>query len=185
MSTKKEKQEITVPTAEEVGPLTDRLVEIEREIKKLTAEKKGIEARLEAYALAQTEEHESLKDGSREGRKVTLSGQRFRLPVVFSSDLLIKSFPDDGAKHKELLEVLGQVEGMAPQHALKLLFSPPCKWETRYDDGTKFRRAALEFFGPDLAPKIVAACRQTDRHGIAKSNTSFDFKAAAEVTAES
>lgn len=201
MSTKKEKQEITVPTAEEVGPLTDRLVEIEREIKKLTAEKKGIEARLEAYALKQTEEHKPLKDESREGRKVTLSGARFRLPVVFSSDLLIGSFQEGSPKHKELLGIIAadvaldakaapgqELEQFSPDSILRKFFSPPTKWESRFEDGVKFRAAVSYWLKPAHAAKFVAACRQVDKFDIPKSKTTFDFKAAAdsaEVTAES
>jgi hypothetical protein len=192
---KKKTIEVVVPTAEEAVVLTDRLVEIEREVKKLAAEKKGIEERLEAYALAQPEEHQPLKDEKREGRKVMLRGTRFRMPVVFSSDLIIGSFQDASPKHRELLALIQKSveaeelttvdEEIATAHSiLRKFFNPPTKWESRFDDGVQFREAVAYWLKPEVAAAFVAACRQVDKFGIAKSKTSFDFKAAVEVTDE-
>lgn len=180
------KQAILIPTADEAAKLTDRLVEIDREIKKLTAEKKGIEERLDAYALRQ--EQEPLKDESREGRRVTLAGPRFRLPVIFTSDILIKSFKQDSPKHRELLTILEEAvefENRLPASKyLTLFFDVPCTWETRYDDGQKFRAAVAELLPKHVAPKFVAACTQVDKHGVKKSNRAFDYKAVEEAGKE-
>jgi len=103
----KTKPEVITPSAAEVAELTDRVAEISAEIAKLTEEKKNMEARLEAFALAHTERHEPLKDEKREGRRMLFAGARHTVPIVFSSDLIIGSFPANGKKHKELLECHG------------------------------------------------------------------------------
>lgn len=170
---------IVLPTAEEVPALTDRLVVVNEEIAVLTDERKLIQARLEAYAL--TQQTEPLKDGNREGRRVPLAGHRYRLPVVFTSDLLIGSFKDGSPKHNELRRILsGEIvptaaDMRAADEKLALFFDPPATWEGRYDDGMKFRAAAAEHLSEEIAPKFIAACTATDKHGIKKSKTVFDF----------
>jgi hypothetical protein len=128
----------------------------------VSAEKDGIEARLELYALNQR--GEPLADAKREGRKVTLHGKRYSLPVIFTSDLLIKSFKEGSPKHKELLAILSAPsvssvtsEEMAEQQ-LRLFFDPPNTWTVKQEDGQKFRAAAAEMLPEDIAPKFIAAC---------------------------
>ena len=180
----KPKPEVITPSAGEVAALTDRVAEINAEITKLAEEKKGIEARLEAFALAHTERHEPLKDEKREGRRMLFAGARHTVPIVFSSDLIIGSFPANGKKHKELLGILcgeqNESEATA-ETTLKLFFDPPAKWENRYDNGVKFRASVGEHLGSKLAAKFIAACTQVDKHGVKKNNTSFDYAHAKEV----
>ncbi len=181
------KTEVMLPTAPEIPALTDRVADINAEIARLVAEKKDIEARLEAYSLAHPELHEPLKDDSREGRRMLLPGTRHKLPIVFASDLIIGGFRDGAEKHQELLELLGEEmsEGEAPK-ALKKFFDPPSKWENRFDNGVKFRASAGERLPAKIAAKFISACTQVDKAGIKKSNTSFDYKAAkADGKAES
>lgn len=169
---------IIPPKAEEVPVLTDRLVEIDIELGKLTSEKKQIQERLELWALAQA--HEPLKDEKREGRKVSLEGARHKATVVFSSDLLIGSFKKDGTKHKELLRLLGPLTHESNVSATTLLekfFSPPDTYENRFKDGQRFRTAAAEWLPAEVAPKFIAACRAVDKFGIAKSKTAFEVEA--------
>jgi hypothetical protein len=181
---KKKPAIITIPTDAEIPALTDRVAEISASIAALTEEKKGIEARLEAYALKHSDQHEPLKDEKREGRRMIFSGSLHRLPIVFASDLIIGSFPDNGPKHKELIGILcgehGEHEATALP-TLKKFFDAPDKWENRYDNGLKFRAAVGELLGSKLAGKFIAACTQVDKHGVKKSNTSFDYKGAEEV----
>lgn len=160
--------------------LTDRLVEIDRQIKTLAEEKKEIEARLDAYALKQPQE--SLKDTAREGRKVTLSGTRFRLPVIFTSDLLLKSFKEGSQKHKELVFILE--DNGEPRDRLGLFFSPPSTWETRFKDGLEFRAKVAEHLPKEVASRFISACTQVDKHGVKKSTRAFDYQAAAEAGKE-
>lgn len=177
MSSKK-KPEVIMPTEAEIPALTDRVAEINATISTLVEEKKGIEARLEAYALAHTEGHEPLKDEKREGRRMNFTGMRHTLPIVFSSDLIIGSFPDGGKKHKELINILcgenNENEATA-KDTLKLFFDAPAKWENRYDNGVKFRAAVGERLGSKIGTKFISACTQVDKHGVKKSTTSFDY----------
>lgn len=161
MSRKINADDIAPATAAEIPVLVDRLKEINGQIEELTAEKKRIEIALSK--AAQTMPHETLKDESREGRRVMMPGRKWRVPVVFTSDSIIGSFQDGSAKHTELLGLAGK--------QLETFFKPPCKWENRFKNGQEFRKAAAEHLAPDIAPKFIVACRQTDKDGIAKSST--------------
>lgn len=181
---------IIIPTAAEVPALTDRLVHIETEIVALEKEAKTIRSQLEAYALEQ--KGEPLADANREGRKVTLSGRKMSLPVLFTSDLLIGSFVDQGPKHRELTGILSaglthipdavEREDKATEQ-LELFFKSPIKWEALYDDGQKFRKAAAEHLSEDVAAIFISACSQRDKYGVKKSKTVFDLKSAKAVEA--
>lgn len=149
----------TAPSAD-IESLVDELKDVCAQIVALTKRKKEIEAALKK--AAETMPHERLADDSREGRRVMLPGRSWRIPVIFTSDALIKSFQEGSAKHKELALIAGD--------KLNLFFKPPCKWETRFEDGQKFRAAASEQLG-DLAPAFIVACRATDSAGIPKSST--------------
>lgn len=181
----KTKPEIKVPTEAEIPALTDRVAEINAEIAKLVTEKKGIEARLEAYALAHPELHEPLKDDKREGRRMLFSGTRHKLPIVFTSDHIIGSFRDGSDKHKELLGLLCEEfsETEAPR-ILKKFFEPPSKWENLFDSGVKFRAACGERLPKSIAAKFVTACTQVSKEGVKKSATAFDYKQAAPADGE-
>jgi seryl-tRNA synthetase len=162
---------LTAATEDEIPDLVDRLKEINGQIEDLTREKKEIEIRLSKAAQAMP--HEPLKDTKREGRRVSLSGRKWRIPVVFTSDSLIKSFQDKSAKHREL-------EAIAGEH-LGHFFKSPAKWETRFEDGQRFRKEASEMLGEKAAAFIVA-CRALDKDGIAKSSTVVGIDEAEEVT---
>lgn len=174
---------IAIPSEAEAAAMTDRLVEIKKQIEDLTKEKKALEERLETFAALQ--QHEPLKDENREGRRVVLCGTRHRLPVVFSSDLLIKSFKEGSPKHTELLGLLTPEGGLATEELrkqqaetlLRKFFAPPATWEALYDDGLQFRAVAAEWLPTDLAPRFITACVQRDKYKVAKSTTTFDFKA--------
>lgn len=175
----KTKPEIIIPTAAEIPALTDRVVELNAQIASLATERDGIEARLKAYALKHSDQHEPLKDEKREGRRCALKGVRHSLNVVIASDLIIGTFPDSGPKHKELLGIL--CEEMSESEAPKVLrkfFNPPAKWENIFDNGLKFRAAVAERLAPKIAPKFIAACTQVDKFSIKKNTVSIDYKAA-------
>jgi hypothetical protein len=152
----------TIPAAkpDEIPALVDELKDVCAQIVALTKRKKEIEIAL--AKAAETMPHERLADESREGRRVMLPGRSWRIPVVFTSDSLIKSFPDGSAKHNELKAIAGEKLG--------IFFKPPCKWESRIEDGQKFRNTAAEQLGEHAAAFIVA-CRAVDKSGIAKSST--------------
>lgn len=171
---------IAPPTEAEIPALTDRTTEVVAEIAKLTAEKKKLEAKLEAYGLAHPELHEHLKDEKREGRKITFAGARHKLPVLFTSDTLLASFKSGSAKHSELLLVLKGLE-QNPADVLDLFFSRETTFERRVDDGQKFRGVVAELLPAKTAAAFVSACAQVDRHGVKKSSVRFDYKAQEEV----
>lgn len=164
--------------AAEAAQWTDRLAEVVAEIAKLTAEKKQLEAKLEAYGLKHPELHASLKDEKREGRRMTLRGARHHIPLVFTSDLLIGSFKQDSPKHKQLLAILAKDDSLAPLASLLRFFDAPTSWERRIDDGQKFRAAVAEWLPAGVAAEFITACTQADKHGVKKSNVAFDYKAA-------
>ena len=178
------KPELIIPTAAEIPALTDRVNELNVQIAVLAQERDGIEARLKAYALKHPEDHEPLKDEKREGRKAHFSGTRHSVNVIIASDLIIGSFPNNGTKHKELLNILcgehGETEATAVA-TLQRFFSPPEKWENRYDNGVKFRAAVGEHLGTKTAAKFISACTQVDKFGIKKNTVSIDYKAAAKA----
>ena len=166
---------------EQAAQWTDRIGDIVADIAKLTAEKKQLEAKLQAYGLAHPELHEHLKDEKREGRKMALRGSRHSIPLVFTSDLLIGTFKDGSPKHQELLAILGKDASMAPLASLLRFFDAPQSWERRIDDGQKFRAAVAEWLPEKVASEFVAACTQADKHGVKKSNVVFDYKAITPV----
>jgi hypothetical protein len=169
---------IEAPKPEEVPALVDRAKEIKAQIAGLAQELKIIEVKLAKHA--QTLPQERLQDDSREGRRVALAGNVWRVPVIFTSDELIKSFQADSPKHKELLRILGDEDTAAPI-LLERFFSPPSKWETKFDDGQKFRAAAAEWLSKGVAPKFIAACRQTDKAGLPKSKTVINLDDAERI----
>lgn len=181
---KKPKPDIIIPTDAEIPALTDRVNELNVQIASLAAERDGINDRLKAYALHHPDKQEPLKDEKREGRKMGFTGTRGSVDVVIASDLIIGSFPDNGAKHKQLLGILcgenNENEATA-EATLKLFFDPPAKWENRYDNGVKFRAAVGEHLGSKLAVKFIAACTQVDKFGVKKNTVSIDCKAAPKV----
>jgi len=178
----KAKTEIIIPTVAEIPALTDRVAELNTEIARLAEERDAIEARLKAYALKHTEKHEPLKDEKREGRRLSLAGSTHRVGVIIASDLIIGSFPDNGPKHKELLEVLCDEfsEGEAPKQ-LRKFFDPPSKWENKLDNGVKFRASVAERLPARIAARFIAACTQVDKFGVKKNTLSLDYKPSAKA----
>ncbi len=108
--------------------------------------------------------------------------------IVIASDLIIGSFPDNGAKHKELLDILcgehNENEATAAT-TLRRFFSPPTNWENRYDSGVKFRAAVGEILGSKAAAKFITACTQVDKFGVKKNKISVDYKTTTAAPAVS
>lgn len=168
---KKTKTEVVVPKdAAEVAALTDELGEIVGQIGRLKERQGEIEERLKAWARLQPQA--KLEDESREGRRVESRGARSSVAVTFTADLLIGSFQDNSPKHNALLRVLDRNGGdRTAGELLELFFKRPSSWESRIDDGQKFRSAAAEWLQPEVAAAFVAECRSVDKHGIPKSKT--------------
>jgi hypothetical protein len=150
--------------------LIDEALTLREEIIERQTRLKIVEAQIELAALKGP--HEPLKDDSREGRQFLAKSRTGRvLPVIFTSDALIKSFLDQSEKHHAL-------EALAGGDAnLRRLFKPPTKWESMWEDGQKFRAAATELLGPPSVA-FIKACRQVDKSGLAKSVTKMDYENA-------
>lgn len=143
----------------------DRGLEIKAEFARLQDELKEIEDRLEKAGL--DGKQIPLKDKDREGRQYLAQGSARIVPVVFTSDSLISSFPDTGITYLNLRGIVGDCLG----EFYKLL------WARRIEDGMKFRKRAHEILG-DSAPHFITACLSRDKEGVPKSSVVVDWKNA-------
>jgi hypothetical protein len=96
------------------------------------------------------------------------------VPVVFTADLLVKSFADNSAVHH-------RIQGIAGEH-LDAFYAPKRTWETVIDSGKIFRRKAGEILGKD-GPALITACLQRDKHGTPKSATRIEWDRAEPTAA--
>lgn len=145
----------------------DRGLQIVDQIEMLERELKAIEARVEATAL-QGEQVE-LVDAEREGRQYLARGSVEIVPVIFTADLLVKSFADRSATFDRIATSTPRNRG-----ALTRFFQPVSTWKTLFESGKEFRAKAAEILGAD-APAFVSACLQRDKHGIPKSQTKIEW----------
>lgn len=145
----------------------DRGLEIYSEIEKLKKELGEIEEHLELAAL--TNEQVDLVDPEREGKQYIAHGSAATVPVVLTSDLLRKSFPDGSVIHQD-------IESAACEK-LREFYTPVTTWEIRYDSGKIFRRVVLDVLG-ESGPAFITACVARDKKGIAKSAIKVEWKRA-------
>lgn len=141
----------------------DRGLAILAEIKALEVEKKVIEARLAAAALAASKEGltEPLVDEEREGQRYFAEGSAGKIPVILESDQISGQFAEGTDKHIELEALCG--DRLAHLYKRKVIFEIVPK------DGKRFRKQAAEFWTPDEAAKIISASIARDKDGIPKS----------------
>lgn len=151
----------------------DRGLQIVGQIEFLQRELKAIEARVEAVALAG--EQVELVDAEREGRQYLARGSAEIVPVIFTADLLIKSFSDRSATYDRIAVSTPRSRG-----ALTRFFQPTSTWKTLFDSGKEFRAKAAEILGTD-APAFISACLQRDKHGIPKSQTKIDWSRTEKI----
>jgi hypothetical protein len=155
-------------TPQQIAADIERGKEIKAEIAKLQAELKLINARLQAAGEAA--EHVPLADADREGKQAILRGTRHALPIIFESDLLIASFKPGSPKHEEINAILGD--------KLSLFFSDTRVFERIQEDGKAFRKFARENLPAETFAKLVQACTDRKKDGIAKSRIVVDWDAA-------
>lgn len=157
-----------IPSPTELAALIDEALTLRASIAEKSARLKEVESLIEAAALEGP--HQPLKEADREGRQFLARSSSGRvLPVVFTSDSLIKSFQDKSDKHRELETLAGSTAN------LLRFFKKPTKWETLHDDGHKFRASARELLGELASIPFIAACRAVDKAGIPKSSTRFAY----------
>lgn len=152
-------------TAQQIAADIARGKKIVDEIKRLEAELKAIESRLEQAGL--DGEHVPLQDKDREGKQFLARGEKIIVPVRFESDLIAGSFDPDSVMHKAVIAALGD------QHLAKLpLFFRDKRTFARVPkDGQAFRKIARKNLDPDTVAKLIHAVTQRDKDGIAKSKT--------------
>jgi hypothetical protein len=141
----------------------DRGLEIVRKIAELEKELKDIEQRLQKAGLeaGQRGEHQDLKDEERGGKRWLARGSGAAVPLIFTDDKLVSSFTANGAKHQT-------IRVAANGHLLDF-YRPVNKFESKFEDGKKFRAAAAEILA-ERAPAFITACLATDKAGIPKSD---------------
>lgn len=153
----------------------DRGIKLRAQIKALNKELEGIEAHLEQAALKG--EQIPLEDEDLEGRQFLARGTDKIIPIVLTSDLLVKSFAADSVTHKALL-------GSLHDGALLGRFFKPFKtYKTIIDSPKKFRASATEIIGAKSAPAFIDACKSRDKHGVPKSETKIHWDRARDKEA--
>jgi hypothetical protein len=151
-----------------IAQLVDRGIEIRRELKKLAAELKEIEATLKEQGLKASAAGrvEDLKDADREGRRWLAKGSTAIVPVVFTADMIVGSFTKDSRLHQA-------IEAVAVGN-LREFFKPVNKFENRFDDGKKFRAHAVDILDK-AAPAFITACLARAKHGLPKSDIKIEW----------
>lgn len=111
--------------------------------------------------------HVPLADADRDGRQWLAHGTLGIVPVVFTSDLLLKSFAPK-SKHHERITLAATIQEGEPS-LIGHFYEPVKKLETKFKDGKKFRTHAAEMLG-DKAPAFITACLQRDKFKLPKSS---------------
>ena len=154
-----------------IQKLVDRGLELRAKMEELKEQLSVIETQLQAAALAG--EQQDLEDDEREGRQWLAQGTEHIVPVVLTSDLLIKSFQDDSSQHLRIADRAGD--------KIKEFYVPKKTWTSVFDNGKTFRKAAAQILG-DNAPEFITACLQRDKHGLPKSQIRVEWDRAEIIT---
>lgn len=139
-------------------------------IARAESELEAIEAILRSRALAMP--HEPLSEENREGRRARLRDEDQELTVIFESDVLKASFAADSPVAKKILPLLTKEQ-------TAILFREKRTFERAQKDGHKFRLAATETLGPDLAAQVIDHLKDRDKNGIVRSKSVIEWKAAS------
>ena len=152
----------------------DRGIEIVVQMEALKNELKEIEARLEKAGLHG--QQVDLEDAEREGKQFLAAGSEKIVPVVFTADLIRKSFLAQSAVHR-------QVALAIDAKRLPEFYVPKTTFEAVFEEGKQFRRRAAEVLG-DAAPAFVTACLARDKQGIPKSQIKVEWDRATAKESE-
>ena len=161
MSSKLKVQSSTpAPAAgEELIGLVDEGLALREQIGILEKRLDLIEARLKATGLESPQVE--LEDPEREGRQWLAYGSALIVPVVFTADLLVKSF-------KAGTDVQARINAAA-NGKLGQFFRLERKYERCFETGKRFRSVAAEVLA-SAAPRFIDACLQRDKAGLPKSD---------------
>lgn len=147
-------------TATQIAVDIERGKAIKSQIAVLEVELKQIEARLKTAAEAG--EHVPLQDANREGKQCLLRSPKLVLPVRFTADSIVGSFPFDGPMHQEILGIVGAEK-------LPLFFKEVHSFDRVPKDGEKFRKIGRASLEPDAFAALIRAATARDKDGIPKS----------------
>lgn len=136
----------------------DRGLELIAILDRAKKELKAITARLQARALAGTQE--ALKDAGREGTRYIAKGTDVEVPIIVTADTIMQSFAENSPAH-------ARVEAAASGR-LADFYKRKVTFEATTKDGKKFRQEAAALL-EESAPAFIAACRALDKHGIPKN----------------
>lgn len=157
----------------------DRGLQIRGQIEMLEKELEQIEARLVKAGLEG--DQVELVDAEREGRQFFAKGTASIVPVVFTADLLVKSFQDESAVHRNILESSGAGRAQVRLRILRNFFAPRLTWQTLIDSGKAFRASAAEILGAH-APTFISACLSRDKDGTPKSQIRVEWKRSEKIS---
>jgi hypothetical protein len=129
-------------------------------------ELEAIESILRSRALAMP--HEPLAEGNREGRRARLRDHDQEISVLFESDILKASFAADSPVAARVIPLL------TPQQSAEI-FRLKQTYERIQKDGHRFRLAATETLGPDLAAQVIDQLKDRDKSGIVKSKSVIEW----------
>ena len=146
----------------------DRGLEIVETMDKLKEELKEIEGRLVKAGMLGKQV--DLEDAEREGKQYLANGSKAIVPVVFTADMIIKSFLAQSAQHLKIL-------GACVPGNLEHFYHPKITFESLHDSGKAFRRVAAEVLGAE-APAFVSACVARGKNGIPKSQIKVEWNRA-------
>ncbi len=156
-------------TVAEIRADVDRGIEIAEKMAALKKEKEEIEERLVKAGLAG--EQVALEDEEREGRQYLARGSKLVVPVVFTADMVVKTFAAESSVHRQIAKAAG--DKLASFYAEKKTLT------AIFDTGKLLRRQAAEVFGAD-APAFVSACLARDKFGVVKSQERVEWGRASE-----
>lgn len=151
-------------TATQIAADIERGKAIKSEIAILEVELKQIQARLKTAAEAG--EHVPLQNANREGKQCLLRSPKLVLPVRFTADSIVGSFPFDGPMHKEILGIVGAEK-------LPLFFKEAHIFARVPKDGENFRKIGRSNLEPDAFAALIRAATARDKDGIPKSTVEF------------
>lgn len=156
----------------------DRGLFIKSRIAELALELAAIEDRLVKAGLAG--DQVELTDPEREGRQWLAHGSQQIVPVVFTADLLVKSFQVGTDVHHQILRSL------TPYNTWRLrdFFRSTRVCKTLFESGKTFRAKAVEILGKESAPAFISACLSRDKEGTPKNQIRIEWDRAAAIAAE-
>lgn len=152
-------------TPEQIAADIARGKEIKQTIATLEAELKAIEKRLQE--AAEKGEHVPLQDKDREGRQCLLRSPRLVLPVRFTADSIVGSFPVNGPMHLEIAAIVGD--------KMPHFFKEAHVFNRVPKDGQKFRQAARKHLTAAAFADLIRAATACDKNGIAKSSVQIGW----------